>query len=179
MRRAPDDERRCVCKNCNATFYLKPSKVGAAKFCSKACMVFAKGVHPRPCVACGTQFTPRKNVVRFCSKKCEWAALKGPEFNAKMSRESAAHRGNMLRDRGAGISYRKRGGRHEHRAVAEEMLGRQLGFSDVVHHIDGDKRNNDPSNLQVLTRAEHMREHGLGIPGKKLAHEPWKQRGKR
>ena len=28
-----------------------------------------------------------------------------------------------------------------------------------VHHLDGDRANNLPSNLQVLTRGEHLLEH--------------------
>jgi hypothetical protein len=28
----------------------------------------------------------------------------------------------------------------------------------------------------VLSQAEHMREHGLGIPGKPLEHRPWEYR---
>jgi hypothetical protein len=47
----------------------------------------------------------------------------------------------------------------EHRLVAEEMLGRWLESSEVVHHIDGDKTNNDPSNLEVMTRGAHFRAH--------------------
>ena len=56
-------------------------------------------------------------------------------------------------------TYRKRYGRHEHRVVAEQMLGRPLTPGEIVHHIDGDKHNNDPSNLQVMTQDHHLREH--------------------
>ena len=55
--------------------------------------------------------------------------------------------------------YRKVGGRHEHRIVAEKKYGRELTYDDVVHHVDGDKRNNHPNNLVVMTRAEHIAEH--------------------
>jgi hypothetical protein len=70
-------------------------------------------------------------------------------------------------------------GRHEHRVVAEQKLGRKLITGEIVHHIDGDKLNNDPSNLEVLTAAEHMRRHGIGIPGMALWWEPWKYRKRR
>ncbi len=38
----------------------------------------------------------------------------------------------------------------EHRLVAAEMMGRPLSRREVVHHLDGNPSNNDPSNLQVL-----------------------------
>ena len=42
-----------------------------------------------------------------------------------------------------------------HRAIMQVLLGRQLGLSEVVHHIDGDHHNNHPRNLQVMARAGH------------------------
>lgn len=55
--------------------------------------------------------------------------------------------------------YKKRHNRHEHRVVAEQMLGRPLRRGEIVHHIDGDRHNNSPDNLQVMTQSEHMRLH--------------------
>lgn len=49
----------------------------------------------------------------------------------------------------------------EHRLVAEQMLGRPLGPDEDVHHKDGDKTNNQPENLEVLTHDEHARLHRL------------------
>ncbi len=47
----------------------------------------------------------------------------------------------------------------EHRLVMEEKLGRELKLGEVVHHIDGDKQNNDPDNLALMNRAQHVFEH--------------------
>jgi len=47
----------------------------------------------------------------------------------------------------------------EHRLVAEKKIGRPLKAWEVVHHIDKDKLNNSPDNLEVLSRAEHILTH--------------------
>lgn len=46
-----------------------------------------------------------------------------------------------------------------HRYVAQKKLGRWLEPWEVVHHIDGNKRNNNPSNLWVCSQQEHDRIH--------------------
>lgn len=75
-------------------------------------------------------------------------------------------------------TYRKRGERHEHRIVAEQALGRPLARGEIVHHVDGNPHNNSPDNLLVMSQREHMREHGLGVPGLAPAHQPWTRRAK-
>ena len=45
----------------------------------------------------------------------------------------------------------------EHRLVMEQHLGRYLLPTEVVHHIDGNPRNNDISNLRLYaSQAEHI-----------------------
>lgn len=56
-------------------------------------------------------------------------------------------------------TYKKYFGRHEHRVVAERMIGRKLKPGEIVHHIDHNKHNNSPSNLQIMTQADHARLH--------------------
>ena len=50
----------------------------------------------------------------------------------------------------------------EHRYVMEQYLGRKLAFDEVFHHINGYKRDNRISNLELRTRADHSREHMTG-----------------
>lgn len=104
------------------------------------------------CAQCGRLFPIVKKFpdARFCGRRCGLAATLPEGHNARVSRASAKRRGDSQRDRGAGKTYRKRDGRHEHRVVAELKLGRPLNRGEVVHHIDGRKRNNAPENLDVL-----------------------------
>lgn len=64
-----------------------------------------------------------------------------------------------------------RGYAYEHRLVAEAKLGRRLAEGEIPHHIDGNKQNNHPDNIEVVaSAAEHRRHHreverGLRNPG--------------
>jgi len=46
-----------------------------------------------------------------------------------------------------------------HRVIAEKMIGRKLTARDVVHHINGNVKDNRPENLKVLTHATHFKTH--------------------
>ena len=52
-----------------------------------------------------------------------------------------------------------RGYAYEHRLVAEKKIGRKLKRGEQVHHINGDKTDNRPENLDVMRSAAH---HGRG-----------------
>ena len=77
----------------------------------------------------------------------------------EQSRRVAFRNYDLVRFTGKRDNYVKLNQRHMHRVVMEKALGRKLDYSEVVHHIDGDKWNNDISNLQVLSRSEHIRIH--------------------
>ncbi|PXF53986.1 MAG: adenosylcobalamin-dependent ribonucleoside-diphosphate reductase [Candidatus Methanophagaceae archaeon] len=51
----------------------------------------------------------------------------------------------------------------EHVAIAECKLGRELKQNEVVHHIDRNRLNNSPENLEVLTKTQHARLHSAEL----------------
>jgi hypothetical protein len=50
----------------------------------------------------------------------------------------------------------------EHRYVMEQYIGRKLSRYECVHHKDGDTRNNDISNLEIISLEKHSRLHRTG-----------------
>jgi hypothetical protein len=75
---------------------------------------------------------------------------------------SACYKAARARD---AKSYPKIRGRHAHRVIAEEKLGRPLRSGEIVHHEDEDKRNYAPNNIAVLpSQSEHARHHFAGVP---------------
>ena len=53
-----------------------------------------------------------------------------------------------------------KGGVGIYRDIAAEARGRPLEEDEVVHHIDGDRTNNDPKNLDIReSQGDHLKLH--------------------
>lgn len=81
------------------------------------------------------------------------AKLKTGAENAKSTRINT--NGYLEFTRGA---YK---GKMVHRVVMAEWIGRELFDDEVVHHIDGDKLNNNIDNLALMTFSGHGKIHRL------------------
>jgi len=50
-------------------------------------------------------------------------------------------------------------GRLEHVVKMELLIGRRLFSNECVHHKDGNRKNNEISNLELMTRSKHASHH--------------------
>ena len=101
------------------------------------------------CKYCGNKFYTTRN--DFCSKEC-WLKYKKEHYEHKLYKENG-YICRYVKD------YNKKGNVKEHRYIMEQLLERKLKPNEIVHHIDGNKENNDINNLQVMTRGEHSKLH--------------------
>ena len=125
------------------------------------------------CKNCKSEFIAYISSKRkYCSSKCShedigkkhkapWLTKRNLEVNAEQARRCAdkirASQPNL--GKGNGNTYAKFYGRHEHRVVMENKLGRKLESWEHVHHIDENKRNNHPDNLELMTPETHASHH--------------------
>lgn len=58
---------------------------------------------------------------------------------------------------------------YHHRHILSIKIGKWVDKSYHVHHIDGNKANNDPSNLEMVSPSKHSRKHlKTGISARKV-----------
>lgn len=155
--RKEQSDLNCKCAVCGKAFHRKPSYVKKTKHpltCSRACLaklrasIYKGGANPNYGNRGAKNPLYKDGLTKHSNYLWEFA----PDH--PFSPASCAQR------------VRK------HRLVAEQYLltnensveingKRYLKPEYDVHHIDGDKYNNAPNNLMVLTRSEHTRIHAI------------------
>lgn len=143
---------KTVCAWCGKEIQVYPCKLKPRNFCSRKCLADYSNKEKNP-----EGYLKLKSYENMSKHMSQLNRELNPDRMVFSTRAklSVAHRGT-----GHGKSYTKSFGQHTHRMVAERILGRKLLPGEVVHHIDGDKRNNRPENLMVFeSQAEHVRWH--------------------
>ena len=151
------------CRQCGKDYKIAKSRYNGKyikyKMCSEECYSKfkqnKKEKHHHICTACGVSFvSPRKNktTMCFCSQKCSINYMKGEN--------SYAYKNGFVIN-SAGYKCIKIGDKYiyEHRLIMEEHLKRKLKSYEVVHHIDGNKLNNNIKNLKLMKKSEHDKLH--------------------
>lgn len=163
-----------TCRECGNSFPMMQSYVTAYNkkfgrdplYCSRPCSAIGRRKdaderHKTVCKNCGKEFykTRRKgsgtiyNTQELCSKQCK---------NEWVSKQWHAQRGTLqqitrrVKRRYVVLRIPAQNGTPaheilEHRYVMEQKLGRKLLTEETVHHINGDRQHNDPSNLELFS----------------------------
>lgn len=96
-----------------------------------------------------------------CGKPSKYMSKLGPMCGAhyqRFKKYGDPLAGRALHGTGsiANNGYRMIGKRLEHRVVMERVLGRKLERHETVHHINGDRTDNRPENLQLWIKKAHV-----------------------
>jgi len=123
---------RRLCKECR--------KVQARK-CAKDSYIRRGGhkKHKHTCPLCKTHFETSRASSTFCTKcRRKRGPITGPTNPYIWTKEG-----------------------WEHKVIAEKYIGRALKYREVVHHINGDPKDNTPKNISVFTLSAHGSLHSF------------------
>jgi endogenous inhibitor of DNA gyrase (YacG/DUF329 family) len=151
------------CAVCGREFYRQPAYIKQGrKYCSRECNAIGQTKVPvvKRCAHCGKEMRlrPSYGQMQYCSKRCEGdAKITRPTGRMHNSRPVVENFQGYLTiyepTHPAANKHNKRV--LEHRWVMEKQLGRYLQANEQVHHLNGDKQDNRPENLQLLSPQAH------------------------
>lgn len=150
-----------ICPACGKLIERKqnetPHKYARRRFCNRKCFMDSSRIEVR-CAFCGKDIIKKKCLIKgfaksFCNKKCE-------SMFGNLG-ENTELKGSYVCTKG--YDNRKVNGKYVglHRIVMSRHLGRPLLKSEIVHHMNGNRRDNRLENLCIVSNSTH--EHGTYI----------------
>ncbi len=144
-----------VCQHCGKEFFVPQYDINCRptiKYCSRNCY-HAASKKPdiiRKCEYCGKEFVVARNHKdkKFCDLKCSCAYKRARARVATIGSKGYKY-----------VWFSDGSCQPEHRYIMERELGRKLETDEIVHHIDGNRTNNEISNLAVMAWGEHSSVH--------------------
>lgn len=103
----------------------------------------------------GTRRKPFTGVCEKCLPKYRSGA-KSPRWKGGKIIDSKGY--VMVKFRGHPFAD-KNGYVLEHRLIMADLIGIEYVTDMIVHHKDGDRQNNNPNNLELITRSKHSSMH--------------------
>lgn len=140
------------CDWCGKPIERFPSQLKKHNFCSRTCLSAFSSRSKNP-----TGYAKLKDYTGMSEHMHDLNEEMNPE---RMNFYTRTRLRQARLNTGQGKTYAKTYGRATHRLAAAQKLKRPLRPGEVVHHIDGNKRNNSPENLMVFSsQAEHAAWH--------------------
>ena len=143
--------KHCIVDGCNAECekgrrYCRQHYLERKRVMAKA-RYYAKPVEQRSkrydvtCIICGQSFRASNHDSKYC-----------PTCYSNLQKIGSCGKNNYENAKGGGHCWM-------HRKIATQVLNRPLNTNEVVHHLDGNPKNNELTNLLVLSRSKHLALH--------------------
>ena len=173
----------CVCQTCGKTFSVPPSRIkaGGGKYCSMACLGKANAKSLK-----GNQYAKNSggNSTSFKPGHKPWnKGLRGIHLSPDTEFKTGRRNDNRLPVGTVTVRTDKNGAPRrfiklepwpvpwtEFARVVWQQHNGSIPDDYVIHHIDRDSLNDDISNLQAMSRAEHLAEHRDEIAEDRQVH---------